>query len=148
MPKSKELLDSDDDVSSSDEKPKKKARVERPKREEAKNSKTTKPASKTVQKPISKSKPKAEEPEEDEEAEAENKSDSNDENSNDGMYMLAKMRFASVSEFRGKAFVNIREYYEKDGKQLPGKKGISLSTDQWENLKKNIAKIDNDLKKY
>ena len=33
------------------------------------------------------------------------------------------MRFAYVSEFRGRKMVNIREYYEKDGKILPGKKG-------------------------
>ena len=30
-----------------------------------------------------------------------------------------------VSEFKGKLMVNIREYYEKDGKSLPGKK-VSL----------------------
>ena len=36
---------------------------------------------------------------------------------------LSKMRFASVSEFKGKKYVNIREYYEKDGDLLPGKKG-------------------------
>ena len=39
------------------------------------------------------------------------------------MLMLAKNRFVSVSEFKGKAYVNIREYYDKDGKQMPGKKG-------------------------
>lgn len=64
------------------------------------------------------------------------------------MYSLGKMRFVSVSEFRGKALVNIREYYEKDGKTLPGKKGISLSVDQWDKLKKLIDRIDKDVKKF
>ena len=36
------------------------------------------------------------------------------------------MRYASVAEFRGKKMVNIREYYEKDGKILPGRKGKYL----------------------
>ncbi len=63
------------------------------------------------------------------------------------MYSLAANRFINVNEFKGKAYVNIREYYEANGKQMPGKKGISLSADQWENLKKHIAKIDKDLKK-
>jgi len=64
-----------------------------------------------------------------------------------GMYVLAKNRFINVSGFKGKVYVNIREYYEdSNGEQKPGKKGISLSADQWENLKKHIAKIDKDLK--
>ena len=33
------------------------------------------------------------------------------------------MRFATVSEFRGKVLISIREYYEKDGELRPGKKG-------------------------
>jgi len=63
------------------------------------------------------------------------------------MYMLSKMRFVSVSEFRGKPLVNIREYYESNGKILPGKKGISLAIDQWEQLKKFIPKLDEAIKK-
>lgn len=33
-----------------------------------------------------------------------------------------------ISEFKGKHMINIREYYEKDGEALPGKKvqGFSL----------------------
>ena len=61
------------------------------------------------------------------------------------MHALSKMRFVNVSEFRGKKLVNIREYYEKDGKMLPGRKGISLTTDQWSKLKKYMDKIDDEL---
>ncbi|XP_059149941.1 activated RNA polymerase II transcriptional coactivator p15-like [Physella acuta] len=62
------------------------------------------------------------------------------------MFQLAKMRYATVSEFRGKAMVGIREYYEKDGELRPGKKGISLSIDQWQALKDKISEIDDCLK--
>lgn len=31
-------------------------------------------------------------------------------------------RRATINEFKGKWMVNIREYYEKDGRMLPGKK--------------------------
>jgi len=33
------------------------------------------------------------------------------------------MRYATVSEFRGRKMVNIREYYDADGEIRPGKKG-------------------------
>lgn len=48
-------------------------------------------------------------------------------------------------EFRGKIYVDVREYYEKDGEMLPGKKGISLTVEQWEKLKALIPKIDDAL---
>jgi len=45
---------------------------------------------------------------------------------------ISKMRRVTVSEFKGKRMVSIREYYEKDGKVLPGKKvRTSLSLEEF-----------------
>lgn len=38
-----------------------------------------------------------------------------------GLQLTSKRR-VGISEFKGKCMVNIREYYEKDGEVLPGKK--------------------------
>lgn len=38
------------------------------------------------------------------------------------------MRYATVSEFRGKVMVSIREYYEAEGELRPGKKGKDLGS--------------------
>lgn len=40
----------------------------------------------------------------------------------DSYWELSKMRRVTISSFRGKTMVNVREYYEKDGEELPGKK--------------------------
>jgi len=40
----------------------------------------------------------------------------------DGYWEISKMRRVTISSFRGKNLVNVREYYEKDGQELPGKK--------------------------
>lgn len=45
---------------------------------------------------------------------------------------LGNKKFVDVREFKGKILIDIREYYEKNGEMLPGKKGISLNTEQWE----------------
>jgi hypothetical protein len=142
MPKSKEILDSDDDLSSNEERPKtKKMKVERKKpekkasnaavAEEDENEDQEQASSDTRNQPKQKA------------------TKSNASNGGEGkMYMLAKQRFMNVSEFKGKPYINIREYYESNGKTLPGKKGISLSIEQWENLKKHIADVDADLKRF
>ncbi|KAK3609183.1 hypothetical protein CHS0354_013720 [Potamilus streckersoni] len=62
-------------------------------------------------------------------------------------FQLAKNRFVTVSEFRGKVLVGIREFYESDGQMKPGKKGISLSVDQWKKLKEQVDDIDEAVKK-
>lgn len=40
----------------------------------------------------------------------------------DKYWEISKTRRVTVSEFKKNVMVNIREYYEKDGKMLPGKK--------------------------
>ena len=40
----------------------------------------------------------------------------------DRYWEISKLRRVTVSSFKGKTLVNVREYYEKDGKELPGKK--------------------------
>ncbi|KAF2201302.1 PC4-domain-containing protein [Delitschia confertaspora ATCC 74209] len=51
-------------------------------------------------------------------------------------------RRAVVSEFKGKTLINIREFYEKEGKTLPGSKGIALTLDQYNALLAAVPLID------
>ncbi|XP_034475375.1 LOW QUALITY PROTEIN: RNA polymerase II transcriptional coactivator [Drosophila innubila] len=68
----------------------------------------------------------------------ESSSNKNDEPAGGGdgatSWTLEGMRQVRINEFRGRKMVDIREFYEKDGKVLPGKKGISLSASQWKKL--------------
>ncbi|KAK7595106.1 hypothetical protein V9T40_001539 [Parthenolecanium corni] len=74
---------------------------------------------------------------------APNKSKSSDSKTDDKLgWHLGNNRFANVSDFKGRIFVNIREYYEKDGELKPGKKGISLTAKQWQEFKEHIDDID------
>jgi len=57
-------------------------------------------------------------------------------------------RRVEVSEFKGSKLVNIREFYQKDDEYLPGKKGISLSIDQYKALVKAIPEINASLRSH
>ncbi|CAD5219578.1 unnamed protein product [Bursaphelenchus okinawaensis] len=61
------------------------------------------------------------------------------------MLEIGNNRFLTVREFKGKALVDIREYYMKDGKRMPGKKGISLSREQFMTMKDLIGDIEQKL---
>ncbi|KAK7509914.1 putative RNA polymerase II transcriptional coactivator, partial [Phyllosticta citriasiana] len=63
----------------------------------------------------------------------------------DPYWELSNTRRVTVSEFKGKSMVNIREYYEKDGKALPGKKGISLTVDQYRSLLESLPAVESVL---
>lgn len=64
-----------------------------------------------------------------------------------GKFELSKNRFATVSEFKGKVRVDIREYYMTDeGERRPGKKGISLSMEEWKKLTSQLDDIQKKIK--
>ncbi|KVH95328.1 RNA polymerase II transcriptional coactivator KELP [Cynara cardunculus var. scolymus] len=60
---------------------------------------------------------------------------------------LSNKRRVTITEFRGKGLVSIREYYNKDGKELPSSKGISLTVEQWSTFSKNVPAIEKAIKK-
>ncbi|KIW43223.1 uncharacterized protein PV06_04348 [Exophiala oligosperma] len=55
---------------------------------------------------------------------------------------ISKGRRVTISNFKGKTLVNVREYYQKDGELLPGKKGISMSIEQYSALIGVMPQID------
>ncbi|KAJ5503096.1 ssDNA-binding transcriptional regulator [Penicillium fimorum] len=69
---------------------------------------------------------------------AEAKTDSN----GDRYWEISKMRRVTISSFRGKTQVNVREYYEKDGQELPGKKGISMPVEQFAAIVSILPEIE------
>ncbi|XVF12944.1 hypothetical protein REPUB_Repub08aG0163800 [Reevesia pubescens] len=60
---------------------------------------------------------------------------------------LSEKRRVTIQDFRGKTLVSIREYYKKDGKELPSSKGISLTEEQWSAFKKNVPNIEKAVRK-
>ncbi|KAF2879016.1 hypothetical protein ILUMI_27157 [Ignelater luminosus] len=60
---------------------------------------------------------------------------------------LGKNRFVKLSEFKGKWYVNIREFYDSGGELKPGKKGIMLTMEQWQKFKSVMSDIDEAVKR-
>ncbi|XP_005813526.1 activated RNA polymerase II transcriptional coactivator p15 [Xiphophorus maculatus] len=66
----------------------------------------------------------------------------------DNMFQIGKMRYVSVRDFKGKVLIDIREYWmNQDGEMKPGKKGISLNPEQWNQLKEQMSEIDDAVKR-
>ena len=61
-------------------------------------------------------------------------------------FNITEKRRAKIQKFKGKARVDLREYYQGgDGELLPGKKGISLSLEDYQRVKELIPAIDREL---
>ncbi|XP_010924916.1 RNA polymerase II transcriptional coactivator KELP [Elaeis guineensis] len=92
--------------------------------------------------------PQEEEEEEEEDAKKGNRREK--EYDDEGDLILCRLstkRRVTLQEFRGKTLVSIREYYMKDGKELPSSKGISLTADQWEAFRKAVPAIEEAITK-
>nr|XP_009939023.1 PREDICTED: activated RNA polymerase II transcriptional coactivator p15-like [Opisthocomus hoazin] len=66
----------------------------------------------------------------------------------EGVFQIGKMRYVRVSCFKGRVLVDTREFYtDKEGSMKPGRKGIALAAEQWNELKEIISEIDAAVKK-
>jgi len=65
----------------------------------------------------------------------------------EGAIPLGKNRFVAVRCFKGKQYLDIREYFmNSNGQMQPGKKGVTLKRPQWEHLKDSFFDIDDKLR--
>ena len=64
-------------------------------------------------------------------------------------FEISGKRRVTVRKFRSNILIDIREYYEDkaSGEDRPGKKGISLTKEQYEKLKELLPEIDEAVKK-
>ncbi|KAM0911245.1 hypothetical protein ACQ4PT_013622 [Festuca glaucescens] len=59
---------------------------------------------------------------------------------------LSSNRRVTLSDFKGMTLVSIREYYLKDGKEMPSSKGISMTVEQWEAFHNSVPAIEDAIK--
>ncbi|EEQ83505.1 hypothetical protein RJZ56_005672 [Blastomyces dermatitidis] len=69
---------------------------------------------------------------------SEKKIDSN----GDFYWNISRFRRLTVSSFKGRTMVSVREYYEKDGQELPGKKGISMPLEQFNAMVQLLPNVE------
>jgi hypothetical protein len=60
----------------------------------------------------------------------------------DYFFELSAKKRVTVRKYRNMVLVDIREFYGEPGELKPGKKGISLTADQWSALKGAFNEID------
>ncbi|KAL7623005.1 hypothetical protein AAE478_006684 [Parahypoxylon ruwenzoriense] len=74
--------------------------------------------------------------------------DSGKDDDGNSFWSLGGTRRATVSDFKGKTYINIREYYTDSGSGSlrPGKKGIMLTTEQYNKLLAAIPSINAELR--
>eukprot|EP00005_Dracoamoeba_jomungandri_P001655 CAMPEP_0174252946 /NCGR_PEP_ID=MMETSP0439-20130205/2325_1 /TAXON_ID=0 /ORGANISM="Stereomyxa ramosa, Strain Chinc5" /LENGTH=114 /DNA_ID=CAMNT_0015333677 /DNA_START=99 /DNA_END=441 /DNA_ORIENTATION=- len=66
----------------------------------------------------------------------------------EGEWQLSTNRKVTVSKWRNQTKIDIREYYEKDGELKPGRKGISLSIEQWETLRDIMPEVNEYIENF
>lgn len=136
----KNLSDSEEDSEAEKAKAKKKRKMEAKKKEEKKKKRKESDSDSDSEEENKKKKKKKKNKEEVEDGV---------ELDDEGRVDLGRDKMLDVREFKGRLLIDTREFYtdKKDGEKKPGKKGISLSTAEWENLKKAIPYIDRKIKK-
>lgn len=73
--------------------------------------------------------------------------DSGKDDDGNSFWSLGGTRRATVSSFKGRTFINIREYYtDAAGDLKPGKKGIMLTPEQYNKLLEAIPSINAELR--
>ena len=49
------------------------------------------------------------------------------------------------SEFKGKIYIGIRQWYEDNGVMKPGKQGINLTMDEWNEFLEKLPEIQKEI---
>lgn len=58
---------------------------------------------------------------------------------------ISGKRRLQLSEFKGTTMIGVREFYEKDGESLPGRKGISMTVEQFNTVVELLPQIEREL---